>query len=243
MRQGPDSYNTNEPFVRAETRGGDGVVSSDESGKRRNELSSLRSFSISPKLKKLVLVLFVVNSWMRHILYDISLEGLCMTSMAEALDNQVKTNVSIKLVQKSFARLVFDDVARNANSVDESAKEKLGQFTSLKGDESYQSRDLEKASQQVAKPDYDRKVQPGTLIPMQLGNMESWRREVEILEFVTLFSKFLFCSTTLVIRSYHSRKRFDEFQECSNESSRTDILTVWDTEDKALGERAPWLVH
>ncbi|KVH95444.1 Hydroxymethylglutaryl-coenzyme A synthase, active site-containing protein [Cynara cardunculus var. scolymus] len=76
-----------------------------------------------------------------------------------------------KLVQKSFARLVFDDVARNASTVDESAKEKLGPFTSLAGDESYQSRDLEKASQQVAKPDYDRKVQPGTLIPKQLGNM------------------------------------------------------------------------
>ncbi|CAI9274335.1 unnamed protein product [Lactuca saligna] len=76
-----------------------------------------------------------------------------------------------KLVQKSFARLVFDDVARNVSSVDESAKEKLGQFTSLKGDESYQSRDLEKAAQQVAKPDYDKKVKPATLIPKQLGNM------------------------------------------------------------------------
>jgi len=76
-----------------------------------------------------------------------------------------------KLVQKSFARLVFDDVARDVSSVDESAKEKLGQFTSLKGDESYQSRDLEKAAQQVAKPDYDKKVQPATLIPKQLGNM------------------------------------------------------------------------
>ncbi|GJU99354.1 3-hydroxy-3-methylglutaryl-CoA synthase, partial [Tanacetum coccineum] len=48
------------------------------------------------------------------------------------------------LVQKSFARLVFADVARDASSVDESAKEKLGRFTSLKGDESYQSRNLEK---------------------------------------------------------------------------------------------------
>ncbi|KAI3792504.1 hypothetical protein L2E82_06386 [Cichorium intybus] len=76
-----------------------------------------------------------------------------------------------KLVQKSFARLVFSDVARNASSVDESAKEKLGQFTSLTGDESYQNRDLEKASQQVAKPHYDKKVQPGTLINKQVGNM------------------------------------------------------------------------
>ncbi|KAF5800723.1 putative hydroxymethylglutaryl-CoA synthase [Helianthus annuus] len=91
-------------------------------------------------------------------------------SMADA-DYFVFHSPYNKLVQKSFARLVFDDVARNASSVDESAKEKLGPFTSLKGDESYQSRDLEKASQQVAKPDYDKKVQPGTLVPKQLGNM------------------------------------------------------------------------
>ncbi|KAI3812975.1 hypothetical protein L1987_17688 [Smallanthus sonchifolius] len=91
-------------------------------------------------------------------------------SMADA-DYFVFHSPYNKLVQKSFARLVFDDVARNASSVDESAKEKLGPFTSLNGDESYQSRDLEKASQQVAKPEYDKKVQPGTLIPKQLGNM------------------------------------------------------------------------
>ncbi|KAI3716772.1 hypothetical protein L1987_67896 [Smallanthus sonchifolius] len=76
-----------------------------------------------------------------------------------------------KLVQKSFARLVFSDVVRNASSLDESVKEKLGQFTSLRGDESYQNRDLEKASQQAAKPYYDKKVQPGTLINKQVGNM------------------------------------------------------------------------
>lgn len=76
-----------------------------------------------------------------------------------------------KLVQKSFARLVFNDAVRNASSVDEVAKEKLAPFTSLTGDESYQSRDLEKASQQVAKSLYDEKVQPTTLIPKQVGNM------------------------------------------------------------------------
>ncbi|KAK8482021.1 hypothetical protein V6N11_071048 [Hibiscus sabdariffa] len=76
-----------------------------------------------------------------------------------------------KLVQKSFARLLFNDFMRNASSVDDIAKEKLGPFSSLTGDESYQSRDLEKASQQVSKPLYDVKVQPTTLIPKQVGNM------------------------------------------------------------------------
>ncbi|KAK0586067.1 hypothetical protein LWI29_000434 [Acer saccharum] len=77
----------------------------------------------------------------------------------------------LQLVQKSFARLMYNDFLRNASSIDEAAKEKLGPFSTLSGDESYQSRDLEKASQQVAKPLYDAKVQPTTLIPKQVGNM------------------------------------------------------------------------
>ncbi|KAK7252640.1 hypothetical protein RIF29_36730 [Crotalaria pallida] len=76
-----------------------------------------------------------------------------------------------KLVQKSFARLLFNDFLRNPSSVDEVAKEKLAPFATLSGDESYQSRDLEKASQQAAKPLYDEKVQPTTLLPKQVGNM------------------------------------------------------------------------
>ena len=84
--------------------------------------------------------------------------------------------------------------------VEKEAREKLEPFASLSGDESYQSRDLEKvihwsnvvlwtfssgksvfthpsiecnaqASQQVAKKSYDEKVQPSTLIPKQVGNM------------------------------------------------------------------------
>ncbi|KAI9076636.1 hypothetical protein K1719_041109 [Acacia pycnantha] len=76
-----------------------------------------------------------------------------------------------KLVQKSFARLVFNDYLKNSSCLDEVAKEKLEPFSMLSGDESYQSRDLEKASQQVAKPLYDAKVQPTTLLPKQVGNM------------------------------------------------------------------------
>ncbi|KAL8141670.1 hypothetical protein V2J09_014702 [Rumex salicifolius] len=75
-----------------------------------------------------------------------------------------------KLVQKSFSRLLFNDFLRNASSISEEAKEKLAPFATLSGDESYQSRDLEKASQQVAKPFYDTMIQPTTLIPKQVGN-------------------------------------------------------------------------
>ncbi|XP_050228579.1 hydroxymethylglutaryl-CoA synthase [Mercurialis annua] len=76
-----------------------------------------------------------------------------------------------KLVQKSFARLVYDDFVRNSSSIDEAAKEKLAPFSTLSNEESYQSRDLEKVSQQVAKSLYDAKVQPTTLVPKQVGNM------------------------------------------------------------------------
>jgi hydroxymethylglutaryl-CoA synthase len=76
-----------------------------------------------------------------------------------------------KLVQKSFARLLYNDFLRNASSIDEAAKEKFTPFSSLSLDESYQSRDLEKVSQQIAKPFYDAKVQPTTLVPKEVGNM------------------------------------------------------------------------
>ncbi|XP_047342288.1 hydroxymethylglutaryl-CoA synthase-like [Impatiens glandulifera] len=76
-----------------------------------------------------------------------------------------------KLVQKSFARLLVNDFLKGASSVDEAAKEKLAPFSTLTDDESYQSRDLEKVSQQLAKSLYDAKVQPTTLVPKQIGNM------------------------------------------------------------------------
>ncbi|KAL6005545.1 hypothetical protein ACLOJK_006112 [Asimina triloba] len=98
--------------------------------------------------------------------------------------------VNFQLVQKSFARLYFNDFMRNPRIaeiiggkptivnegiitifVENDAREKLQPFISLSGDESYQNRDLEKASQQAAKLLYDAKVQPSTLLPKEVGNM------------------------------------------------------------------------
>ncbi|KAH7692440.1 Hydroxymethylglutaryl-CoA synthase protein [Dioscorea alata] len=76
-----------------------------------------------------------------------------------------------KLVQKSFARLFFNDFLQNPSSIEKEAREKLEPFSTLTGDESYQNRDLEKISQQVAKQLYDAKVQPSTLVPKEVGNM------------------------------------------------------------------------
>ncbi|KAJ1379620.1 Thiolase-like [Sesbania bispinosa] len=74
-------------------------------------------------------------------------------------------------VQKSFSRLAFNDFLKNPSFVDGVAKKMQEPFAKLSGDESYQNRDLEKVSQQVAKPQYDAKVQPTTLVPKQVGNM------------------------------------------------------------------------
>lgn len=76
-----------------------------------------------------------------------------------------------KLVQKSFARLYFNDFTRSCSSVDKAASEKLEPFSKLSIDESYQNRDLEKSSQVLAKSLYDKKVRPSNLVPKQVGNM------------------------------------------------------------------------
>ncbi|KAJ1693182.1 hypothetical protein LUZ63_009880 [Rhynchospora breviuscula] len=76
-----------------------------------------------------------------------------------------------KLVQKSFARVYYNDFLRNCSTVDQDAIEKLKPFANLEAEESYQNRDLEKTSQQVAKALYDAKVGPSTLLPKEVGNM------------------------------------------------------------------------
>ncbi|XP_009395343.3 hydroxymethylglutaryl-CoA synthase [Musa acuminata AAA Group] len=75
-----------------------------------------------------------------------------------------------KLVQKSFARLVFNDFLHCPSNLQKEERENLEPFSNMTGEESYQSRELEKVSQQVAKPYYNVKVQPSTLLPKQIGN-------------------------------------------------------------------------
>ncbi|KAG0616414.1 hypothetical protein M758_5G113500 [Ceratodon purpureus] len=76
-----------------------------------------------------------------------------------------------KLVQKSYARLVYNDFTRNASFVGEDAAAKLEPFATLTPADSLVNRDLEKVSQQVAKKQYDEKVGPTTMLPKELGNM------------------------------------------------------------------------
>ncbi|BBN09784.1 hydroxymethylglutaryl-CoA synthase [Marchantia polymorpha subsp. ruderalis] len=76
-----------------------------------------------------------------------------------------------KLVQKSFARLVYNDYLQSPNLVGEEVAAKLEPFAHLSHDDSLVNRDLEKLAQQVAKPQYDEKVGPTTLLPKVVGNM------------------------------------------------------------------------
>lgn len=76
-----------------------------------------------------------------------------------------------KLVQKSYARLVYNDFIRNASFVGEDAAAKLEPFAALTPADSLVNRDLEKVASQVAKKQYDEKVGPTTMLPKELGNM------------------------------------------------------------------------
>lgn len=76
-----------------------------------------------------------------------------------------------KLVQKSYARLVYNDFVRNPSFVEEDVSAKLQPFATLSPADSLVNRDLEKVAQQVAKKQYDSKVVPSTLLPKELGNM------------------------------------------------------------------------
>jgi len=74
-----------------------------------------------------------------------------------------------KLVQKSFARMAYDDAKRSPQSSKYAAK--LSPFLNMNIEESYTSRDMEKASLEVAAQDYKEKVFPSTLAGRRIGNM------------------------------------------------------------------------
>ncbi|CAI5476668.1 unnamed protein product [Closterium sp. Yama58-4] len=78
-----------------------------------------------------------------------------------------------KLVQKSLARLVFNDVKRGVSSAYLGAgeAEALQPFVGLEEEKSLVDRDLEKAAMRVAGPVYSSKVGPSTLVGKRVGNM------------------------------------------------------------------------
>lgn len=74
-----------------------------------------------------------------------------------------------KLVQKSFARLSYQDALRDAANPQSAAV--LAPFKDVTKDESYTHTALEKAFVAASKDAYARQVGPSTLLPQRLGNM------------------------------------------------------------------------
>ena len=73
-----------------------------------------------------------------------------------------------KLVQKSFGRLLYNDFLRNPEDVKFA---EATRFKSLKVEETYFDKDLEKTFVGLSKDLYNEKVLPSCLLSKQLGNM------------------------------------------------------------------------
>ncbi|CAG8699244.1 34914_t:CDS:10 [Gigaspora margarita] len=73
-----------------------------------------------------------------------------------------------KLVQKSYARLFYNDFVYNA---EDPCFKNVQQFKGLNVEESLQSKELEKAFVEVSKPSYTKKILPNLLAPSKIGNM------------------------------------------------------------------------
>ena len=76
-----------------------------------------------------------------------------------------------KLVQKSFARLVFNEYLTEPEAQSNPAFAALQPFKDTLREASYEDVPLEKAAVAVSKAWYAEKVAPGITIPQQLGNM------------------------------------------------------------------------
>jgi len=73
-----------------------------------------------------------------------------------------------KLVQKSYARLFYNDFTRNP---DDPSFVSVQQFKDMSAEESFRSKDLEKAFVGLSKSDYGKRVLPTLLTATQIGNM------------------------------------------------------------------------
>ncbi|XP_034177545.1 hydroxymethylglutaryl-CoA synthase [Osmia lignaria lignaria] len=76
-----------------------------------------------------------------------------------------------KLVQKSYARLAFNDFLNASKEEVLKKYPELEKFHNVKLENSYFDRDIEKAFMNLSKADFNRKTQPSLLIASQVGNM------------------------------------------------------------------------
>eukprot|EP00009_Paramoeba_aestuarina_P009918 CAMPEP_0201540114 /NCGR_PEP_ID=MMETSP0161_2-20130828/70773_1 /ASSEMBLY_ACC=CAM_ASM_000251 /TAXON_ID=180227 /ORGANISM="Neoparamoeba aestuarina, Strain SoJaBio B1-5/56/2" /LENGTH=509 /DNA_ID=CAMNT_0047947561 /DNA_START=49 /DNA_END=1578 /DNA_ORIENTATION=+ len=76
-----------------------------------------------------------------------------------------------KLVEKSFARLLYRDFLRNPEAVGSQVKEALAEFAGLDAVASYSDRGLQNAVNKLAAGDFAQKVLPGAFCSKNLGNL------------------------------------------------------------------------
>jgi hydroxymethylglutaryl-CoA synthase len=72
-----------------------------------------------------------------------------------------------KLVQKSFARLMYNDFLQNRHKPEYKDVQKFAEFVRS---ETYVNREIEEAFMKKSRPLYVKKVLPGVLLPQELGN-------------------------------------------------------------------------
>ncbi|PHT72867.1 Hydroxymethylglutaryl-CoA synthase [Capsicum annuum] len=142
-----------------------------------------------------------------------------------------------KLVQRSFGRLVFNDFLRNASSIDESAKKLLAPFESLTGDESNQSRDLEKAGQRVIMFSYSSGL-TATMFslkfnegqhPFSFSNIASVMNVAEKLKLRHAFIPEKFVEIMQLMEHRYGAKDFVTSKDCSLLAPGTYYLTEVDS--------------
>ncbi|XP_012268143.1 hydroxymethylglutaryl-CoA synthase 1 [Athalia rosae] len=76
-----------------------------------------------------------------------------------------------KLVQKSFARLAFNDFLNSGNNSGISKYQGLDKFSNLKLEDTYFDRDVEKTFMTLSDDDFARKTKPSLLLANLVGNM------------------------------------------------------------------------
>lgn len=76
-----------------------------------------------------------------------------------------------KLVQKSLARLIFNDYLLASDEEKESRFPGLDKFKNLKPEDTYFDRDVEKVFMDLSKETFEKKTKPSLMIANQVGNM------------------------------------------------------------------------
>jgi len=90
------------------------------------------------------------------------------TFSINSFDNIVYHAPYNKLVQKSLARMVYNDMLRDAGNA---KYEQIARFRELGlGEKSYANPEMEKSLATFSKGTYDQKVVPSTLVPKNIGN-------------------------------------------------------------------------